>query len=127
VVIQLHGATTAEIEFARDISVDDGPRYVAQLSKNAAAIGRRADEAGRCQVETPVLTLPHDPADPFTLAVERQADAWWVLLDDRPVGHLPVAAEPTAPEFSLRAEQGEAWFSDIIVQAMGMPQTDAGQ
>jgi serine/threonine protein kinase len=127
VVIQLHGATTAEIEFARDISVDDGPRYVAQLSKNAAAIGRRADEAGRCQVETPVLTLPHDPADPFTLAVERQADAWWVLLDDRPVGHLPVAVEPTAPEFSLRAEQGEAWFSDIIVQAMGMPQTDAGQ
>jgi serine/threonine protein kinase len=127
VVIQLHGATTAEIEFGRDVSVMDGPRLVAQLSKNAAAIGRRAEEAGRCQVETPVLTLPHDPADPFTLAVERQADAWWVLLDDRPVGHLPVAAEPTAPEFSLRAEQGEAWFSDIIVQAMGMPQTDAGQ
>ncbi|HXY33191.1 MAG TPA: serine/threonine-protein kinase [Planctomycetaceae bacterium] len=127
VVVQLNGATTAEIEFARDVSVDDGPRYVAQLSKNAAAIGRRSDNAGRCQIEPGILQLPHDPAEPYTLAVERQPDSWWVLLDEKPVGSLPVLPEPTAPEFSLRAEQGEAWFSDIIVQALGTPQADAGQ
>jgi eukaryotic-like serine/threonine-protein kinase len=124
VVVQLNGATTAEIEFGRDASVDDGQRYVAQLSKNAAAIGRRADGAARCQIEPAVLSLPHDPAEPYTLSVERQPDSWWVLLDEKPVGWLPVLPEPTARDFSLRAEQGEAWFSDIIVQALGAPQSD---
>jgi hypothetical protein len=124
-VVQLHSATAAEIEFGRDNSLDDGPRYVAQLSKKGVGIGRRASDASRCVIESALLPLAHGPAEAYTLAVERQPDSWWVLLDEEPVGFVPVLPEPTASAFSLCAEEGEAWFSDVILQALGAPQSDA--
>jgi hypothetical protein len=127
VVVQLHGAKSAEIEFARHSSFDDGPRYVAQLSEKGVGIGRRADDSNRFQLESPLLPLDHGPGEPYTLAVERQPNSWWVLLDEKPVGSLPVGSEPTASGFSLRAEEGEVWFSDVIVQALGISQSDAAQ
>jgi serine/threonine protein kinase len=125
VVVQLHGAKSAEIEFARDSSFDDGPRYVAQLSEAGVGIGRRADESSRFQLASPLLPLDQGSGEPYTLGVERQPDSWWVLLDEKPVGSLPVQSEPTASAFSLRAEEGEAWFSDVMVQALGTSQSNA--
>jgi eukaryotic-like serine/threonine-protein kinase len=125
VVVQLHGATAAEIEFGREITEDDGPRYVAQLSANAVCICRRANEAARCKIESPLLPLDRGSAEPYTLMVERQPDVWRVLLDERPVGSVPVSAEPTAAAFALRAEEGEAWFSDVIVQSLGEPPAES--
>jgi serine/threonine protein kinase len=122
VVVQLHGATSAEIEFGRELSLDDGPRYVAQLSANAVCICRRANESARCTIESPLLPLDRGSAEQYTLIVERQPDVWRVLLDDRLVGTVPVSSEPTAATFSLRAEEGEAWFSDMIIQSLGEPQ-----
>jgi hypothetical protein len=124
VVVQLHGAKSAEIEFARDSSFDDGPRYVAQLSEKGVGIGHRADESSRFQLASPLLPLDHGPGEPYTLGVERQPDSWWVLLDEKPVGSLPVQSEPTASAFSLRTEEGEAWFSDVIVQALGTSESN---
>jgi serine/threonine protein kinase len=124
VVVQLHGAAAAEIEFGRDNSLDDGPRYVAQLTKKGVGIGRRADDAGRCVIESAVLRLEHGPTEPSALAVERQPTSWWVLLDEKPVGSVPVQPEPTTSTFTLRAEEGEVWFSDVIVQALAVRQAD---
>jgi serine/threonine protein kinase len=124
VVVQLHAATSAEIEFGQDNTVDDGPRYVAQLSKSGVGIGRRTGDASRSVIEGSLMPLDHGPAEPYTLAVERQPDSWWVLLDEKPVGSVPILLEPTASRFSLRADEGEAWFSDVIVQALGVAQSN---
>jgi hypothetical protein len=125
VVVQLHGATSAEIEFGREISVDDGPRYVAQLSANAVCICRRENEAARCTIGSPTLSLDRGSAEPYTLMIERQPNVWRVLLDEKLVGTVPVSSEPTAATFSLRAEEGEAWFSDVIIQSLGEPQAES--
>jgi eukaryotic-like serine/threonine-protein kinase len=124
VVVQLHTAAAAELEFGRDISLgSDGPRYLAKLSKNGVSIARRDGDAGLVATLSPVVPLEHGPTEPYTLAVERQPDAWWVFLDERPVGSVPILPEPTASMFSLGAEEGEAWFSDIILQALGTAQS----
>jgi eukaryotic-like serine/threonine-protein kinase len=125
VVVQLHGATAAEIEFGRESAFEDGSRYVARLSKEGAAVGHRANDSGRFLPDSAVLPLEHGPSDPFTLAVERQPDSWRVLLDESSVGSVPVRPEPTVSSFSLRAENGEAWFSDIIVQGLGESESNA--
>ena len=122
VVVQLHGAAAAEIEFGRLNSVDDGPRYVAEFSKDGVGVGRREGDAGRFQIESSVLPLDQGPTEPYTLAIESQPDSWWVLLDDKPVGSLPIRPEPTGSSFSLCALEGEAWFSDVLVQALGATQ-----
>jgi hypothetical protein len=124
VVVQLHEATAAEIEFGQDNTVDDGARYVAQLSKRGVGIGRRAGDASRIVIDGPLVPLDHGSAEPYTLAVECQPDSWWVLLDEKPVASAPILPEPTASRFALGAEEGEAWFSDIMVQALGAAQSD---
>jgi hypothetical protein len=123
--VQLHTAAAAELEFGRDITLgSDGPRYLAQLTKKGVSIARRDGDAGLVAVMSPVVPVEHGPGDPCTLAVERQPDAWWVFLDEKPVGSVPVLPEPTASTISLGAEEGEAWFSDIILQALGTPQAE---
>ncbi|HEV3299316.1 MAG TPA: serine/threonine-protein kinase [Planctomycetaceae bacterium] len=124
VVVQLHQAKAAEIEFGRDNSLDDGPRYVAQLSKEGVGIGLRASDASRCVIDSPLLPLDHGHAEQYTLGVERQPQSWWLFLDEKPVGFVPVQPEPTASAFSLCAVEGEAWFSDVIVQSLGASQSE---
>jgi serine/threonine protein kinase len=123
-VVQLHNATAAEIEFGRDNSLDDGPRYVAQLLKKGVGIGHRANTGSPFVIESAILPLTHGPTEAYTLAVERQPDSWWVLLDEEPVGFVPVLPEPTVAAFSLCVQGGEAWFSDVILQALGAAQSD---
>jgi tRNA A-37 threonylcarbamoyl transferase component Bud32 len=124
VVVQLHTAAAAELEFGRDISLgSDGPRYLAKLSKSGVSIARRDGDAGLVAILSPVVPLERGPTEPYTLAVERQPEAWWVYVDEKPVGSVPILPEPTASMFSLGAEEGEAWFSDIIVQALGTAQS----
>jgi eukaryotic-like serine/threonine-protein kinase len=127
VVVQLHGAKSAEIEFGRENSFDDGPRYVAQFSEAGVGIGRRTGDSSRFQLASPLLPLDHGPGEPYTLGIEHQPNSWWVLLDEKPVGSLPVPSEPTASSFSLRAEDGEAWFSDVMVQALGASESNPSQ
>jgi serine/threonine protein kinase len=125
VVVQLHTAAAAELEFGRDISLgSDGPRYLAKLSKSGVSIARRDGDAGPVAILSPAVALEHGPTEPYTLAVERQPDAWWVYIDEKAVGSVPTLPEPTASMFSLGAEEGEAWFSDIVVQALGPAQSD---
>ncbi len=127
VVVQLHGAKAAEIEFGRDTSLEDEPRYVARLSKNGVEIGRRQRDLGPFVSQSELVRLERGPEEPYTLSVERQADSWRVLLDEKPIGSLPVLPEPTIPTFNLVAEDGEVWFSDIVLQGLGVPEPEPTQ
>ena len=125
-VIQLNKAKAAAIEFGIDRSLgEDGERCVAQLTDKGASAGRRADNFAPYVPLTDVKPLPHGPADPYTLIVERQPDSWWVLLDEIPVGSLPLSGKQEDPAFLLRADGGEAWFSDITAQELAPPQKDS--
>jgi hypothetical protein len=126
-VVQLHGAKTAEIYFGRDTSIEDGPRYVVRLSQNGVELGRRERDLGPFVSQSELVRLERDPGEACTLSVERQADSWRVLLDEKPLGSLPVLPEPTIPAFNLVAEDGEVWFSDIVLQGLGIPEPEPTQ
>ena len=122
VVIQLHGATAAEIEFGAD-EVDDGDRLVARLEKLSGSIGHRANDSAKFVRITDLKPLDHTGGDPHTLTVQRQPGAWWVLLDESPVGSVPIPeGKQDSPWVTLVAEEGEVWFSDITLQELALPQ-----
>ncbi|HUE15337.1 MAG TPA: serine/threonine-protein kinase [Planctomycetaceae bacterium] len=127
VVIQLHGATAAEIEFGADSFNEDGERLVARLEKSSASIGRRASDLGRFVRLSELKALPTAASEPHTLTVQRQPDAWWILIDESPVGTVPIrTGQQDAPWFILVAEEGEVWFSDITLQELAPPQPNRG-
>jgi hypothetical protein len=125
-VIQLHGASAAEIEFGDDKLGfefgDEQPRLVARLEKSSASLGRRA-AATRPFIRTSDLTaFTSSGSEPHTLTVQHQPDYWLVLVDDQRVGTIPIAkGQRAAPRVTLVAEEGEAWFSDIILQELAPP------
>ncbi len=124
VVVQLHGATAAEIEFGASEVDQDGERLVARLEKLSGSVGRRATDSGTF-VRLSDLESPLDRAasDPHTLTVQRQPGFWWVLLDESPIGSVPIqAGQRRPPSFALVAEEGEVWFSDITLQELALPQ-----
>ncbi len=127
VVVQLHGAKAAAIEFGRDTSLEDEPRYVVTLSAKGVELGRRPRDLGPVVSQSELVRLERGPEEPYTLSVERQADTWRVLLDEKPIGSLPVLPEATLPTFNLVAENGEVWFSDIVLQGLGVPEPDQTQ
>jgi eukaryotic-like serine/threonine-protein kinase len=122
VVIQLHGATAAEIEFGAD-EVDDGDRFVARLEKLSGSIGHRATNFAKFVRISDLKPLDHAGSEPHTLTVQRQPGAWWVLLDESPVGSVPIPeGKHDSPWVTLVAEEGEVWFSDITLQELALPQ-----
>jgi eukaryotic-like serine/threonine-protein kinase len=122
VVIQLHGATAAEIEFGAD-EVDDGDRLVARLEKLSGSIGHRANDFAKFVRISDLKPLDHTGSDPHTLTVQRQPGFWWVLLDESPVGSVPIPeGKHDSPWVTLVAEEGEVWFSDITLQELALPQ-----
>jgi hypothetical protein len=123
VVVQLHGATAAEIEFGADDLGDDNERLVVRLEKLSASVGRRASDSSTFVRLSDLKALPRAGSDPHTLAVQRQPDSWWVLLDDQLIGTVPLrTGQHEAPWFALVAEEGEVWFSDITLQELALPQ-----
>jgi hypothetical protein len=71
--------------------------------------------------------LPTAASEPHTLTVQRQPDAWWILIDESPVGTVPIrTGQQDAPWFILVAEEGEVWFSDITLQELAPPQPNRG-
>jgi serine/threonine protein kinase len=126
VVVQLHGATAAEIEFGADDLDNDGERMVARLEKLSGSIGRRARDSATFVRLSDLKTLPHAGSDPHTLTVQRQPGFWWVLLDEKPIGRVPIrTGQREAPSFALVAEEGEVWFSDVTVQELAPPQAES--
>ena len=123
VVVQLHGATAAEIEFGASEVDQDGERLVARLEKLSGSVGRRATDSGTFVRLSDLKALSRAASDPHTLTVQRQPGFWWVLLDESPIGSVPIqAGQREAPSFALVAEEGEVWFSDITLQELALPQ-----
>ncbi len=127
VVVQLHGAKAAEIQFGRDTSIEDEPRCVVRLSQQGVELGRRERDLGPFVSQSPLIRLERGTGETYTLSVERQADSWRALLDEKPIGSLPILPEPTIPTFNLVAEDGEVWFSDIMLQGLGIPEPEPTQ
>jgi len=123
VVIQLHGASAAEIEFGADNVSIDGERLVARLEKLSGSIGRRASDSSPFVRLSDLKAMPRAATEPHTLTVQRQPQSWWVSLDDDRIGTVPArAGQHDAPSFTLVAEEGEVWFSDITLQELAPPQ-----
>ena len=120
VVTQLHGATSAEVEFGGD-NLGDGERYAARLAKDGTSIGRRAAYDGKYQGVSEVVPLSRAADASFDLAIERQENWWWFLIDETPIGSVPIAKQYEEPAFILRTDGGEALFSDITVQELASP------
>jgi serine/threonine protein kinase len=124
-VIQLRGATAAEIEFGIDTSLGDyGSRYVARLTNEGVSAGQRNDAYASYARLTDVKPLPSAPAGPYTLTVERQTEFWEIWLNQISVGVLPLSMQRQASMFSLRAEGGEVWVSDVTVQELAPPRAE---
>jgi len=126
VVIQLHGASAAEIEFGGDPlafeATSDRPRLVARLEKSSAIFGRRNSDTSPFVRMSELKALSSAGSEPHTLTVQRQPDHWLVLIDDTRVGTIPnPAGQQSAPWFALVAEEGEAYFSDITLQELAPP------
>jgi eukaryotic-like serine/threonine-protein kinase len=127
VVIQLHGATAAEIEFGQNKLAfetgSDDSRLVARLEKSSACVGRRTSNTSRFVRLSDLKALSNSGSEPHTLTVQRQPDSWLVLVDDNRVGTVPIpAGQQSSAMFTLVAEEGEAWFSDITLQELAAPQ-----
>jgi hypothetical protein len=131
-VIQLHGASAAEIEFGSDKlgfeMVEAQPRFVARLEKSSASIGRRTG-ATRPFIRMSDLTpFTSSASEPHTLTVQHQPDHWLVMVDDHRVGTIPIPqGQRAAPLFTLVAEEGEAWFSDVTLQELALPPAQSAQ
>jgi eukaryotic-like serine/threonine-protein kinase len=124
VVIQLHGATAAEIEFGADDLVIDGERYVARLEKLSGSIGSRSSSSSAFVRLSDLKPLSRAASEPHTLTVQRQPGYWLVLLDDQSIGTVPIPmGKRESPSFTLVAEEGEVWFSDITLQELASPQS----
>ena len=99
-VIQLHGASAAEIEFGDDKLgfevADHQPRLVARLEKSSASVGQRSG-AMRPFIRMSELTaFTSSASEPHTLTVQHQPDYWLVLVDDQRAGtaQFPKASGP---------------------------------
>ncbi len=122
VIVQLRDARAAGLEFAIDTSTRrSGQRYVVQIAAEGASFGRRTDDEGPFLPEAPPRRLTRRATDPYVLVIERQPGSWWLFLDDSQLGVLPAQSRPEAPEIRLRAEGGEAYFSDITLQPLDAP------
>ena len=120
VVIQLHGATAAEIEFGGDDFSDE--RYVARLDKLSGSIGRRANDSAKFVRVSELKALADAGNDAHTLTVQRHSETWRVLLDDHLIGTVDaLAGKRESASFGLVADEGEAWFSDITLQELAAP------
>jgi serine/threonine protein kinase len=123
VVIQLHGATAAEIEFGADELAIDGERYVARLEKLSGSIGSRASSSSPFVRISDLKPLSRAASEPHTLTVQRQPGYWLVSLDEQSIGTVPIpTGKRETPSFTLVAEEGEVWFSDITLQELASPQ-----
>jgi hypothetical protein len=125
-VIQLHGASAAEIEFGSDVLgfelAEDQPRFVARLEKSSASLGRRTGATRPFIRMSDLSAFTSSGSEPHTLTVQHQPGYWLVLVDDRRVGTIPIPnGQRAAPWFSLVAEEGEAWFSDVTLQELALP------
>jgi eukaryotic-like serine/threonine-protein kinase len=125
-VIQLHGASAAEIEFGDDKlgfeMADQQPRLVARLEKSSASVGRRAGAMRPFTRMSDLTAFTTSASEPHTLTVQHQPGYWLVLVDDQRVGTVPISkGQRAAPILTLVAEEGEAWFSDVTLQELASP------
>jgi serine/threonine protein kinase len=116
IVMQLHEGRAAGIEFGIDgPSTEPRRRYVAKITKEGIEAGRR-DRDDASYVALFERPLPRGSEQPCTVSVERQPAGWWVFIDDRKVGVLPIRAVRDNADLRLFAEGGPVWFSDMLLQ-----------
>ncbi len=123
-VVNVHTADVAEIQFgfAAEKDAVTVPRYVLQLKKERAQLGTRSADDGALDIVLAEAPVASTETGFHELRVERQSRDWFIAVDDRLVGSIPVPNTPQRPEFVLAAEgPGVAWFSDIILEELAAP------
>ena len=121
---RLHQAHAVEVHFGllRDAG-DNSPRLALRVEKETAWLAARSADRGSSEPRTvPIPLSAATSADQHrVLRLFRDATHWFVFVDDQLVGTLPLSGPPELAEFRLFAESGPAWFSDIEVEELAVP------
>ncbi len=112
--LRLETASAAELQF--DLASSDPARLVVRVTRDGVTVGTRDADHGELQR---TLVPPTPVADKgLTLRLERQRDYWWILVDGRELGVVPLCHAEPWPEFRLAAGQGIVHFADLTMQPL---------
>ncbi len=121
---RLHQANAVEVHFGllREAG-DNGPRLALRVEMETAWLAARSADRGNSEPRTTPIRLPAAASadQPRVLRIIRDATHWFAFVDDEFIGTLPLSGSPELAEFRLFAEVGPAWFSDVEVEELTVP------
>jgi len=108
------------VEFQFDFATTAPERLVVRIEHGQVTVGRRSSDQGAI-TKPDYSSLPTGVTPPgggMTIRVERQDDAWRLVLDGQEVATVPGCRAVSLPELRLRVEQGTAQFADLFYEAL---------
>ena len=123
----MHSAAAVELQFG-DGQPGQAAEYVVRIDDQRSTLGRRPGEGAELRT---IASLAHsaDVGPLHAVQLECQSRGWFVLVDERLVGAVPLgetnsgtlahyAVPAEAAQFVLTAEGGPAWFSDFTLEEL---------
>ena len=109
-VVELNAAQAAQVEFDLPADPQDPRLLFVRLDAAGSTLGTltEGDESGERIAAR--RAAPADAPELHAVEIERQSQGWFILVDGKPLGSLPLLRPGPAPGFRLRAEGGPAWF-----------------
>ncbi|MEX1230905.1 MAG: serine/threonine-protein kinase [Planctomycetaceae bacterium] len=118
-LVTLHQAERVMLEFGlKEDSNNVHPRLVLRIGRQGLQLGRQGDDAKSFVPLSGEVAYNLDPLSPVEIQIERQQRDWWVILNGKILGILPIEPDDELPEFRLTVEGGPAFFSDFIIQEL---------
>ena len=122
--MRLHQASAVEVHFNLSAQASDQPRRLAlRVERSIAALAHRTTDRDFSKPIEASVTLPVMANDlPRIIRLRRDATHWIATVDGLRVGTLAIPEQDELAEFRLIVEDGPAWFSDIEVEELTLPQ-----
>ncbi len=122
-LVTLNKGTSVEVDFGLpDDAEQSVPRRVLEISELGFQLGQKSNDSTSLEPLSKRDEVKVDPQKPYEIQIEKQSTHWWVLLDGKIVGTIPVVATKELAEFRLTVEGGPVHFSDLFIEEL-VPQS----
>lgn len=107
----------ARVHFQIMGSHDESKRAVIQLSNDDAILGHSLTDSSKCDRVGDPMRLSSDRETHY-VKLERQPKDWWIYVNDKLLGTLPVDVTASNSDFAVSVLNGSAAFSEISARQL---------
>ncbi len=118
-MVRLNQAAEVELHFGAVSASVNAARYALRFTPAGVQLGQYASDSEQFSSIGQVRPLPRGPQNFYVVHLERQAENWWVFVEEQLLQVVPhLDDESQFPALRISVTAGPAWFSDLLLEQL---------